>query len=74
MPIDTTSESLVPLNAAASLIPGSPHKQTLHRWRIHGVRGKRLETVLVGGRAYTSREAIFRFLADTTVPQEVTPC
>jgi uncharacterized protein DUF1580 len=70
MPIDTASETLIPLNAAASLIPGCPHKQTLHRWRIHGVRGRKLETVLVGGRVFVSREAITRFMSDASAVQE----
>ena len=36
---------------------------TLHRWRLHGVRGTKLETCLIGGMRYTSREAIARFIA-----------
>ena len=36
---------------------------TLHRWRLNGVRGVKLETVLIGGMRYTSQEAIDRFIA-----------
>ncbi|MBX3437201.1 MAG: DUF1580 domain-containing protein [Planctomycetaceae bacterium] len=43
-----------------------PNISTLHRWRLHGVRGHKLETVLVGGRRFTSDEALERFIARTT--------
>lgn len=39
------------------------HLSTLWRWTRHGVRGVRLETMLVGGLLFTSREAIQRFLS-----------
>ncbi|MGA7500634.1 MAG: DUF1580 domain-containing protein [Isosphaeraceae bacterium] len=41
---------------------GTPISQcTLENWANHGVRGVRLETVLVGGRRATSIEAVGRF-------------
>jgi len=48
--IDITTETLLSLLDAAKQLPGRPHVSTLYRWRIRGVRGVRLETVLVGGR------------------------
>jgi hypothetical protein len=35
---------------------------TLRRWALHGVRGVRLRSWLVGGRRHTSDEAIGEFL------------
>lgn len=35
---------------------------SLHRWRLNGVRGVKLETVLICGLRYTSLEAIDRFI------------
>lgn len=62
MPIDTNTETAVPFLDAPKHIPGRPHISTLHRWRLAGVRGRRLETFLSGGRRFTSLEAIERFL------------
>ena len=57
-------EQLLTLNEASESIPGHSKVTlgTLHRWRKQGVRGVVLETVLVGGRRMTSREAISRFI------------
>jgi uncharacterized protein DUF1580 len=63
---DILSEEMVTLTAAAKLIPGRPHISTIWRWRKQGCRGIRLETAVVGGRPYTSREAIVRFIKATT--------
>lgn len=39
------------------------HYSTVFRWATKGARGRRLETVLVGGIRYTSFEALERFLS-----------
>ncbi len=54
-------EHLMSFSAAAKSLPGRPNIATLWRWRTHGVRGVKLETILVGGRRYTSQEALERF-------------
>lgn len=59
--IDTSTERLCTLAQATRHVPGNPHIATLHRWRLRGVRGVKLETVLVGGRRFTSVEALARF-------------
>lgn len=64
--IDLRSERLLPLSAAARMLPGGVHVSTLHRWRLRGIRGIRLETLLVGGRRHTSVEAIDRFCQAVT--------
>lgn len=56
------AETPVPFSEVARHIPGRPHVSTLHRWRLDGVRGAKLETFLVGGRRFTTKEAIGRFL------------
>jgi len=65
MPIDIHSETLLTLNEARAILPGRPDIGTLHRWRTRGLRGVKLETVLLGKR-YTSREALQRFSEKTT--------
>lgn len=66
MAIQLDSESLLTLQAAASWLPGRPHLSTLHRWRLRGVRGVKLDTCLIGGVRYTSKEAVQDFVASTT--------
>lgn len=47
---------------ASHLLPGRPHISTLHRWRLRGVRGVRLQTCLVGGRRYTTSQWLAEFI------------
>ena len=67
-------EQLLTFAEAGESIPG--HSKitigTLHRWRKQGVRGVVLETVLVGGRRMTSREAISRFIEAQNAMQPTT--
>lgn len=66
MTIDITAENLLTLAQAAASLPSQPHVSTCHRWRLRGIRGVKLETCLIGGRRYTSREAIARFVASVS--------
>lgn len=63
--IDLTKEALLTLNEARSAFPGGKRLglATIQRWRLTGVRGVRLETALIGGMRYCSREAIARFIS-----------
>lgn len=64
--IDTEAETVISFADARSAFPGIDRRlslATLHRWRLNGVRGVRLETALIGGLRYTSKEAISRFIA-----------
>jgi len=56
-----SAETMVSLRAAAKLLPGRPHISTLHRWRRGLSDGRRLETVKIGGKIFTSVEACRRF-------------
>lgn len=60
-------EALVSLRDAAAAFsksrPGrSIHYVTVHRWATRGVRGVRLETTWIGGRRFTSLQAVQRFI------------
>lgn len=55
------NEHLISATQATREVPGRPHVSTVWRWINRGVRGVKLETVMVGGRRFTSREAIARF-------------
>ena len=39
-----------------------PHPSTIQRWISQGVGGRRLGTIHIGGRSYTSKEALARFV------------
>jgi len=60
------SEQKLTCNEAARLAPGKPHPSAVWRWCRKGVRTRsggriRLEHIRVGGRLFTSREALDRF-------------
>jgi hypothetical protein len=65
MAIDRTAETVIPITEASPHFPGKPHIATIWRWSLRGVRGAFLETLVVGGRRFTSVEAIERFIART---------
>jgi hypothetical protein len=70
MAIDIHSEELRTLRQAAASLPGTPAPSTTWRWSRRGVRGIRLETVVIGGTRYTSLEALSRFAVALTAASE----
>jgi hypothetical protein len=64
--IDVLNEALLTFADASKMLPGRPSISSIWRWRTSGIRGQRLESVLIGGTRYTSREALQRFIAATT--------
>ncbi len=67
MSINVETEDLIPFSDARTAFPGGKRLAlaTLHRWRLPpGVRGVQLETCVVGGLRYTSRQAISRFIEE----------
>ena len=75
MSIDPTNERLIPFNSAREAFPGGKRLSlaTVHRWRVQGVRGTKLETILIGGSRYTSAEAIQRFIAAQNPAESLEP-
>lgn len=67
-------EQLILFAKSGQEFPGrSPAPATLNRWRLRGVRGVKLETLLIGGQRFTSREAIQRFIEAQNQPQAAEP-
>ncbi|MEM9351607.1 MAG: DUF1580 domain-containing protein [Planctomycetota bacterium] len=65
-------EHLMPVVDAIARATGKrPHTATIYRWRTRGVRGARLETVVIGGRRVTSVDAVRRFVRETTASADV---
>lgn len=61
--INIDNEELIPFQEAGALIPGAPSLGSLHRWKSIGIQGVKLETILIGGTRFTSKQAIRRFIA-----------
>ncbi|MEI8374425.1 MAG: DUF1580 domain-containing protein [Planctomycetota bacterium] len=59
-------DKLLSLTQASQSLPGRPHVSTLWRWYKRGVRGVRLETIVIAGRRYTSLAALEDFAAAST--------
>ncbi len=68
--LDIEEERLIPLKEAAQHLPRRngkrTHYSTVFRWATKGARGRKLDTVLIGGMRYTSMEALHRFTTATT--------
>ena len=63
-------DTLLPVPAAIERAIGyRPNPTTCTRWTRHGVRGVRLETVVVGGRPRTTEAAVLAFVEATTAKQ-----
>jgi hypothetical protein len=60
--IDPYAESMLPIADAPKQFPGDPALGTVWRWSKHGVGGKKLDVLHIGGRVWTSKEAIRRFI------------
>jgi len=61
MSMSIETENLITLTQATKILPGRPNVSTVWRWATHGCRGIQLETMKIGGRTFTSREALQRF-------------
>lgn len=61
--VDLDRDTLLTFPQASARLPGRPNLATLHRWRLHGVRGIRLACVKVGGRRYVTARALDEFIA-----------
>lgn len=76
--IDSRREQLLTLSMAAREVPNRRsgcgiNVSTVWRWSLRGIRGVRLETLLIGGIRYTSREALHRFFTATTAAADNAP-
>ena len=69
--INIENERLISVKEARNELPGRPSINTIYRWFWKGAYGIRLESIRVGGRLYTSKEACSRFIyASSQLPTE----
>ncbi len=68
--IDIRKEKLISFREAGEFVPDGPKcYETVRRWSKVGSNGKKLESTRIGGRIYTSREAVLRYLEATNKPK-----
>lgn len=63
--IDREKEAILSIRDAGDCFgtPKKVNRSTIYRWVFKGIRGAKLETLVIGSQRYTSREAISRFIA-----------
>lgn len=64
MPIDIAHEEIITPAQAARYFPQRPHRSAIYRWMRDCRPHRRLESILIGGRRFTSLEAIARWVAE----------
>ena len=69
--IDPQTEQLLSFPQAAGCLPSRPHICTLHRWRLNGTSGVRLETVRIGPFAPRDHNPVGQVLAEVHCGREV---
>lgn len=80
MSIDHETETIITLGEACRAFPPKGvSAATLARWIQRGIKVRtlnsfvKLETLVIGGRRFTSREAIARFIAAQNVAEPLSP-
>jgi hypothetical protein len=63
MSVDLLSETRISLNELAR--EQNVALSTCWRWCLRGIKGHTLESIAIGGRKFTTREAFARFIAAT---------
>jgi hypothetical protein len=66
MSIDPITDVLISLPKLGRSLSEPPSPVSLWRWHSRGVNGIRLDTVVVGGRRFTTAEAFSEFVRLTT--------
>lgn len=55
---------LISLKMASERLPNRPSHSTIWRWATHGIHGRKLETVRIGGYLFTSQQALDSFIRE----------
>lgn len=75
--IEIDRESLILLSEVPKALPKrrgkSVHLSACYRWMKSGLSGVRLETILIGGQRFTSKEALNRFWHRVTAVRDGIP-
>lgn len=66
MAVSNQAETYLTLKEAMEQMPGGCSLSTIWRYVLYGVRGVKLETIVRGGRRFTTRAAIDAFVEAST--------
>jgi len=69
--IDSSTEQLLTVKEATKFFPNRPSIPSVWRWMLKGCKGVILESMRIGGRRYTRREACVRFLERLTTNKRI---
>jgi len=64
--INIYEDDLISISQAARKLPTKPAPATIWRWHAKGVNRIKLETVVVGGKRYTTEKAFVEFVRAVT--------
>ena len=68
---DREDKKYMPLkDALAQIATVTVHDETLRRWHRQGLRGVKIETVLIGGQLLTTVDAMRKFIEQTNKKSE----
>ncbi len=62
--MEVGESQLIPIGQVGNCVTPRVSRATAHRWAKVGVRGIKLESVMVGGRVFTTSEALARFICE----------
>ena len=68
--LDYEKESILSFKQAAEYVPRGVHYNTICQWADNGVKGVILDSIRIGRRRFTSKEAIQRFIEEKTQEHE----
>ena len=72
--IDPINDKLIPFcklsNWCEQNLGHRVSPSTLHRWRLRGIRGVKLETILIGGKRFTGESQLLCFFRTSTQVQD----
>jgi hypothetical protein len=65
-PLNLLAEDVIEINEVPNELPCRVNLSTVWRWTQRGIGGVKLETVNIGRKRMTSRQALSRFIAATS--------
>ncbi len=77
--IDIEKETLITMNDVCLMFPGRAASKrislsTVWRWTLRGHKGVMLDSIVVGGKRYTSKQAVQRFVESLNPDKYVGDC
>lgn len=71
--LDLAGELLSFADAAKIVPPNGVNPMTIFRWARHGLRGRKLQSMIIAGKGVTTKESLFEFLTAVSHERLNTP-